>query len=238
MSLDTIHHLGAEFGHQFFSKAVEASSEAQAIHSMMRQYGVEPQTERTQVFNTFSRDSLKSVAFSVTPFSSQDLSLEGGLSVSQGGHAQGVIVYLEDRTKIVGFVHFAVANGQVVESKHSVDELRRTESMRAEGAPTFELADTRLKAIAEKVGKIKTAKPLIEITTHQVRSLASVAYNSLLGDQFSKTVHDEAEIAALRGQTDIVNEISLFVLFRTSGSACCSCSCSCWGSSSCSCSYG
>jgi hypothetical protein len=231
MSSDTtVQHLGVEFGHRFFSKALEISREAKAIYKEMVKCGLEPQPERSHVFNVFSRDSLKSVAISITPFSSKDLNHEGGLSVSEGGHAQGVIVEMKKRTEIVGFIHIAVTGGKVVTSKHDIKELTR-------GRTVGELADSRIKAIAEKVGKVKAAKPLIEIEAHQVRSLASVAYNSLLGDSFSKTVHNDAEITALRGSTNLVAEIGLFVLFRTSGSACCSCSCSCWGSSSCSSSW-
>jgi hypothetical protein len=228
MSLETVQYLGVEFGHRFFSKALEQSSDAKAIYQEMAKYGLEPQPERSHLFNLFSPQSLQAVSLSITPFSSKDLSHEGGLSVSSGGHAQGVIVNLEG-TEIVNFVHIAVTNGKVVTSKHEVKEL-------SAGAAAGVIPEANIKALAEKVGKVKAAKPLIEVEAHQVRSLATVAYNSLLGDKFSRTVHKDEEITALRGQTNIVGEIALFVLFRTSGSACCSCSCSCWGSSSCSCS--
>jgi hypothetical protein len=63
----------------------------------------------------------------------------------------------------------------------------------------------------------------------RLSSMVTVSFNGLLGDEFSKTVHSAEQIVELRGQTNIVAEIALFVLFRTQGSACCSCSCSCWG---------
>uniref|UniRef100_UPI002C0B298C hypothetical protein n=1 Tax=Amaricoccus sp. TaxID=1872485 RepID=UPI002C0B298C len=97
--------------------------------------------------------------------------------------------------------------------------------------------DRHIQAIAERVGKVKSARPLIEIEPAQVRSMASVSYNRLLGDDFSRSVHSGKEIEELQSNTSIVSEIGLFVLFRTDGSSCCSCSCSCWGSSSCSSSY-
>jgi hypothetical protein len=229
MSIETIQHLGAEFGQRFFDKALSGSSEAKAIYKEMGKHGLTPQPERSHIFNLFSPVSLKSISISITPFSSKDLSFEGGLSISEGGHAQGVIVEMRNRTEIVGFTHIAVTRGKVVTSKHQSKELLRGRTMVEDG--------DRIKAIAERVGKVKAAKPLVEIEAHQVRSLASVAYNALLSDRFSATVHSESEITTLRSQTDLVAQIGLFALFRTSGSACCSCSCSCWGSSSCSCSF-
>ena len=231
MPVETVQHVGVEFGQRFFTKALDISSEAKAIYREMVKHGLEPQPERSHVFNVFSRESLQSVSISITTFVSKDLSLEGGLSVSEGGHAQAVIVEMKGRPEIVGFTHIALTRGKVVTSKQNIKEFLR-------GRAVAELGDRRIKAIAEKVGKVKTAKPLVEIEAHQVRSLASVAYNSLLGDEFSRTVHDDGEITALRGNTNIVAAIGLFVLFRTSGSSCCSCSCSCWGSCSSSCSYG
>jgi hypothetical protein len=230
MPNDTVQYLGVEFGERFFQKALEASSEAKAIYKEMVKYGLEAQPERSHLFNVFSPQSLQSVPISITPFSSKDLSQEGGLSVSSGGHAQGVVVEIKKGTEIVGFTHIALNNGKLVTSKHNIKELSR-------GGAGGEIADRRIKAFAQKVGKVKAKRPLVEVEAHQVRSMASITYNSLLGDSFSKTVHSEAEITALRGSNDIVAEIGLFVLFRTSGSACCSCSCSCWGSSSCSSSY-
>jgi hypothetical protein len=225
MSVESVQHLGVEFGNRFFTKAMESSKEAKAIYQEMVNSGLAAQPERTHVFNVFSPQSLQSVAVSITPFSSkEDLNHEGGMSLSAGGHAQGVIVEMKNRTEIVGFTHITATGGKVVKSKHSIKELAR-----GQGA-----AETRIKAFAEKIGKVKAGRPLIEMEAHQVRSLASIAYNSLLGDQFSQTVHPGEEITKLRGNTDLVSEIGLFVLFRTSGSSCCSCSCSCWGSSSCS----
>jgi len=102
---------------------------------------------------------------------------------------------------------------------------------------TAQLSDASIKAFAEKVGKVKAARPLVEMNVQQVRSLATISYNALLGDQFAREVHSANDITALRGMSSVVAEIALFVLFRTEGSSCCSCSCSCWGSSSCSSSY-
>jgi hypothetical protein len=230
MARESVQLLGPELGYPFFSKALEASTEAQAVHAELTRQGLEPQPERTHLFNTFSRDSFKSIAISVTPFTTRDQSREGGISISQGGHAQGVIVDISDRTTITGFTHIAVSGDGVVTSTHGVGELRRAQ-------PGATDADMHIKALAEQAGRISARKPLVEIEARQVRSLASISFNSMLGDDFSHSVHDEGEIMALRASTNIVAEIGLFVLFRTSGSACCSCSCSCWGSSSCSCSY-
>jgi len=223
MSTSTVNHLGVEHGYSFFTGVLTTSNEAQLISDAMKKQGLEPQPERTHVFSVFSPDSLKSIAVSITPFSGKDLSHEGGLSVSEGGHAQGVIVQLSDN-KIVSFTHLAVTGGKLVSSQQSTSDLSG--------------ADRDIKAFAEKVGKVKSAQPLVEMTVHQVRSLATIGYNALLGDQFSHQVHSAGEIAELRGASSVVAEIAAFVLFRTQGSACCSCSCSCWGSSSCSSSAG
>lgn len=230
MSHETVCHLGADQGKDFLFRVLRESQEAQLIYEAMSGEGLVPQPERTQLFSLFSRDSLQSIAISITPLATGDLSREGGLSVSSGGHAQGVVVDMDGGTRIVGFTHFAVSGKEVVRSTHDVAELRGTDRFAAAG-------DDYIREIAERVGKIKTARPLVEVETRQVRSLAAVSYNSLLGDDFSKTVHGSDDITALRKGTNIVAEIGLFVLFRTQGSACCSCSCSCWGSSSCSCSY-
>jgi hypothetical protein len=229
--MDTVQHLGVEQGQRFFSQALETSSEARAISEAMVEQGLRAQFDRTHVFSVFSPDSLKSVAISITPFNSKDGSSEGGLSVSEGGHAQGVIVHL-DGVEITSFMHIAVSEGQVVTSEHSVEELTLPEGRVGRQAP-----EAHIRQFAERIGKIAAARPLVEIDVQQVRSLASIAYSSLLGDSFSKAIHTADEITALRGQNDLVSEIGLFVLFRTSGSSCCSCSCSCWGSSSCSTSY-
>jgi len=230
LSIDTVAALGPDPGYRFFQKALRASVEGQLLYDELVRQGLEPQPERSQMFSTFSNDSLQSIAISVTPFTSGDQTREGGLSLSQGGHAQAVIVDIADRTRITGFTHLAVADGQVTFSQHDVGELRV-------GGPTMAAADDHLMAMAEQAGRVRAARPLVEIDARQVRSLASVSYNRLLDDQFSRSVHDEQEISVLRASTGVINEIGLFVLFRTSGSACCSCSCSCWGSSSCSCSY-
>jgi len=226
MAAETVQHLGVELGHRFFVKTLECSSEARALYQAMVDAGLEPQPERSHLFNIFSTDSLTSVAVSITPFSSGDLSVEGGLSVSAGGHAQAVIVELDDGVTITGFTHFSVVDGEVVSSRQGVEQL---EHDRSQGTST-----EHIRRLAESVGKVKAAGPLIEIDARQVRSLASISYNSLLGDDFSHSVHDDKTITKLRGNTSLVNEIGLFVLFRVSGSSCCSCSCSCWGSSSCS----
>jgi hypothetical protein len=224
---DSVQHLGVEFGDRFFAAAFSASEEAKAIAAEMAKVGdLRPQPERTHVFNVFSPDSLKSVAVSITPFSSKNLEHEGGLSLSQGGHAQGVIVDLKGG-KIVGFTHYAVTGGRVVTSHHTTAELA------GEGT-SGSLSDQQVQTFAERIGKVRAERPLIEMQARQVRSIAGVSFNGLLSDSFSATVHSAAEIGELRGQSNIVAEIALFVLFRTQGSACCSCSCSCWGSSSCS----
>jgi hypothetical protein len=196
----------------------------------MTKSGLHAQPERTHLFNVFSPDDLKTIAIGITPYSGHDLSREGGLSISQGGHAQGVIVEMKG-TEIVAFTHLAVSGRQVVSSRHTTSELQAGRDERT-------IEDTHIKTFAERIGKIKTAEPLIEIQPEQVRTLATVGYNALLSDSFAKTVHSANEINVLRGNSHIVAEIALFVLFRTQGSSCCSCSCSCWGSSSCSSSYG
>jgi hypothetical protein len=225
---EMVHHLDTEHGQRFFAKAFTVSDEAKAISMEMQKGGLRPQLERTHLFNVFSPDDLRSLVISITPFSSEDLSREGGLSISDGGHAQGVIVEMKG-TDIVAFTHLAVSGGQLVSTRHATAEL--------EGSRTGGLTDDHVKAFAERIGKVRAAKSLIEITPAQVRTLATVSYNALLSDNLAHAVHSTSEIVSLRGNSHIVAEIALFVLFRTQGSSCCSCSCSCWGSSSCSSSY-
>ena len=219
---ESINQIGVEHGEAFFQAAMEASDEGRKIQGAMEKMGLRPQAERTQVFTVYSADSHKAIAISVTPFSSDDLSMEGGLSVSQGGHSQGVVVEMASKTRLVGFTHLAIADGEV----------------RSERFDTKRLQSSRAKGLANEAGKIKTARPLVELTVREVASISSLSFNTLLNDSFARQVHSKSEIAALRGNTTIVSEISRFVLLRTSGSACCSCSTSCWGSCSSSCSYG
>src|SRR5271166_1112060 len=153
---ETIQHLGVEFGNRFYAAAFEGSDEAKLIAEQMTERGLSPQIERTHVFNVFSPDSLKSVAVSITPFSSKNLSHEGGLSLSEGGHAQGVIVDMKGE-EITGFTHYAVTGGRVVSSRHSVAELAGYQK-------SGSLPEQHVKSFAERIGKVRTAKPLIEIT--------------------------------------------------------------------------
>lgn len=227
--MHTAHYLGADLGSKFFYEVTELSDEAKLLSRAMSKYKLRAQPERSQLFSVYSPQSKAAIAISITPFSGEDRSVEGGLSVSEGGHAQAVVVRLKD-TVITGFMHLTASKREVSVSEHSIDELGRED-------PDMVVRDRQIQAIAERVGKVKSAQPLVEIEPEQVRSLASVAYNRLLGDDFSRSVHSGKEIDALQGNTRIVSEIGLFVLFRTDGSSCCSCSCSCWGSSSCSSSY-
>lgn len=230
MIIDTVNYLGADYGYRFFRRVLDRSDDARAVSAEMERQGLEAQPERTQVFSTFSPDSLQSIAISVTPYTSRDFTREGGLSLSEGGHAQGVVVDISDRTALTGFTHIAIREGEVVTSSHDIREL-------LEDRPDEPGVDEFIRIHAEQAGKIRADRPLVEIEARQVRSLAAISYNSLLSDDFAGTVHNEDEITMLRGNTSLVADIGMFVLFRTSGSACCSCSCSCWGSSSCSCSY-
>ena len=229
--MHTTHYLGADLGAKFFYSVTELSDEARLLSKGMAKYNLRAQPDRSQLFSVYSPDSKAAIAISITPFSGEDRSVEGGLSVSEGGHAQAVIVRLKG-TVITGFIHLTAANGELLESEHGIDELRGSRDQ-----VDMVIRDRHIQAIAERVGKVKSARPLIEIEPAQVRSMASVSYNRLLGDDFSRSVHSGKEIEELQSNTSIVSEIGLFVLFRTDGSSCCSCSCSCWGSSSCSSSY-
>jgi hypothetical protein len=157
------------------------------------------------------------------PFASEDLNKAGGLSVSQGGHAKGVIVQLKARTKMVEFHTLDVDRGKVRTRKYKVSQLVR------QGA----------KGMAKKVAKIKSRKPLVELSVQQVRSIASLVYSGLMTDESARTVHSPDEAITLRANDQIVSEIGAFVLMCSAASpGGCSCSSSCWACSSCSCSWG
>jgi hypothetical protein len=220
MMTGTVSHLGSEYGLEFLEGEREQGGEFAVLYQALEERGLMPQPERAHLFSVYSPESRQSIAIAIMPFSSRDQTMEGGLSTARG-HSQAVIVHLEDRVDIRGFETLAVVNGQLEQSKFDAYELRERGARR----------------IAERHGKVKAAQHLIEITPYQAKSMATTAYNSLLSDNFSRSVHSREEIMALRANTNIVSEIAAMVLFRTSGSACCSCSCSCWGSSSCSCSY-
>lgn len=218
----TLTHLGVEYGMSFYESSLENSADGSIIHEALVERGLSPDSERSQLFSLYSPDSRKSIAVSVTPYNTEDQSMEAGLSISEGGHAQAVIVYLVNRIRIERFSTLAVnEEGQLVTAEFSTEALM----------------NSKARGLVEQFGRVRTARPLIEITRRQARSMGSLTFNSLLVDPKSRTVHNEDEIKALRANSQIIAEISQFVLMRTQGSACCSCSCSCWGSSSCSCSY-
>jgi hypothetical protein len=220
---ETLAHIGVEFGMDFHQKAMTGSHEGEMVHDALVKMGLTPDVERTHLFSLYSPDSKRSIAISVTPYNTEKQTMEGGLSVSEGGHAQAVVVYLEKKTKITRFTTIAVnAEHKVVTADFSVNDL----------------INLKPHGLVEKSGRVKTAKPLIEITNRQARSIGNLTFHNLLIDKKSQSVHNPEEIEALRANSNVVSEISQFVLMRTQGSACCSCSCSCWGSSSCSCSYG
>lgn len=217
---NSVNYLGVEYGEHFLKKAMEQSKEGQALEKSLNEMGLYAQSERSHVFNVFSPDDLRSIAICITPFSGEDRSREGGLSISEGGHSQAVVVEMRDN-KLVGFTHLALEGG----------------SLRSEHFDAQQLLKVGAKRLSAEAGKVKSAKHLIELNARQTTSLSSVAFNSLLSDDFARSTYSSKEIAELRTNNRIVSEISRFVLLRTSGSACCSCSTSCWGSCSSSCSY-
>jgi hypothetical protein len=222
--MTTVIHLGPEPAFDFFEQSMETSEQARAILRAMEDYGpgLQAMPDRSQVFMTYSPQSRKSIAISVTPVVDKEQRYEGELSVSQGeGHATGVIVHMENRTEITRFTTFFYDNGEV-----RIDEFDRSR-----------LDQVGVRRLAEDAGKIRASRSLVEITPRQVRTISNISFNTLVSDATSRTVHPPEEIAELRKNVGIISDISQFVLLRTSGSACCSCSCSCWGSSSCSCSY-
>jgi hypothetical protein len=217
---NTVNHLGVEFGYDLFVRSMELSDEGRMIQEAMERYGLAAQPERSHVFTVYSPDSRKAIAISITPFSGKDQSIEGGLSVSEGGHAQGVVVEMEDN-RLRSFTHYAIEEGSLRSDRFEADHL-------------LELSAAKL---APEAGMIKTARPLVELNLRQVSSLSSLTFSNLLTDEFAQSVYSEEDVESLRANTQIVSEISRFVLLRTSGSSCCSCSTSCWGSCSSSCSY-
>lgn len=221
LSVSTVTHHGPEHGFSFIEHVREQqSSEFMYLEKALLERDLIPQPERAHLFTLYSPDSHQALAVAIMPFSSKDFSIEAGLSTA-GGHSQAVIVHIQDRVEITGFETLAVVDGEVVTKEFDIAELKRMGSRR----------------LAKEAGKVKAAQPLIEVTPYQAQAMATQAYHSLLNDNISRSVHPPEEIRALGANTGIVAEIAALVLFRTSGSACCSCSCSCWGSSSCSSSY-
>jgi hypothetical protein len=216
---NTVNHLGVEFGHEFFDRSMEGSEEGRAIQEAMEGLGLYAQPERTHVFSVFSQVSNKAIAVCVTPFSGEDRSLEGGLSVSEGGHAQGVVVELKE-ARLVAFTHFALEGG----------------SLRAERFEAEQLRKLNARGLSREAGMVKSAQPLVELNLRQVVSMSSLTFSNLLTDDFAQSVYSKEEVRDLRANGPIVSDISRFILLRTSGSSCCSCSTSCWGSCSSSCS--
>jgi hypothetical protein len=61
MATTAVNHLGVAFGHLFYTKAFEASSEAKLIAAEMAKHGLNAQAERSHVFTLFRQESLKSL---------------------------------------------------------------------------------------------------------------------------------------------------------------------------------
>jgi hypothetical protein len=131
---------------------------APQLEAALKQSGLRPMPERGHLFSVYSPESKASIPIGVVPFVSDSGHTYGGLSVSSGGHAKAVIVHLTNRTTITSFEMLDIVSGTLQRQTHSAADLN------AHGVA----------ALVAKAGKVKSAKPYIELKASQIRSVTDL----------------------------------------------------------------
>jgi hypothetical protein len=198
---------------------------AKEIDREMRKRGLLPMAARARAYSPFSksRASLKLVA--IVPYNSTDADSDcvGGVGLSEGEPASGVVVDMRagliETVTTIDFI-----GGKIVERKISAREL-------AQQGPRRFPEDEKFKR--------ESLTPDIPVDTST--GMAADAFKVLLFDDHSSMVHSQADIRKMIHQAPLVSAIAelqyvrLQGLAMSPGESCCCCCCCCWGScSSCS----
>jgi hypothetical protein len=202
-------------------RAVKDAPGMAEVDAAMKKRGLVGMIERARGYAPFSKVLARPKTVTIIPYSSSDpnAKLVGGVGISDGEPASGIVVEL-DGAKVVRFTSLDFFSGKLVERDLSAAELE---------------ANGPARMVDE--AKRETIEPDLPVGT--ATALASDAFKSLLFDNYSATVHSEAQLREMFHAAPLVTAIAELQHMRhlglpTASSCCCCCSC-CWGScSSCS----
>jgi hypothetical protein len=192
------------------------------IEAAMRQRGLLSMPTRAKAFSPFSRKAAAPRLLAIVPYVSTDpaSNLVGGVGLndSAGEPASGIIVQLANKTKIVEITTLDFIKGQLV-----------TRTIRA-----AELIAGGVEKFVEDTPRTPT-EPVHTIDTAGL--VSSEAYQSLIVDDFAKSIYTMGEVQELAHNAPLVTAIAHLQHMRHLGvptaQSCCCCSTCSWG---CSCS--
>ena len=208
-------HMGTDGAADLVAKSMEASPSARLIQDAMIKRGLTPQTERAQRFSATGDDGTSS-DLAIMPCTTEELTMEGSISLSADGFALGVLVQMSDVVTMESMETFVVQDGVLSSDRYTIAQLMD------EGAASA----------AKNAGSLAIEDSLLDISSRQISSLATTTFDALLVDDASLKVHTTEELEALRRNMPIVSEMGLMIQMRTAVAACCSTSC--FGCTSCS----
>jgi len=223
-NVPAIHALKREEAQVCARKLLGDSKGSVEIDQAMRKLGLVGMVSRARAYAPFSktRGCPKNVA--IIPYSSTDKesTLVGGLGLSDGEPASGVVVELRG-SKIENFITFDFIGGELVQQRIGAKELI------AEGPRHF----------VDK--KYKRGNEPRNLTIDDSATMANDAFRVLLFDEHSSMIHTASDLRDLAFNAPLVGAIAETQYLRLEGItfspdvSCCSCCCCCWGScSSCS----
>lgn len=197
---------------------------ASDVANGMSERGLLRSFERSLAFTAFSYSLAATKTVTVIPFSSPDPHsvYVGGLGISEGQPANGVVVELQG-TRLVRFTTLDFLEGEYSER-------------------TFELADLMggdIDAYVEERDR-EAIEPHLPVSDSI--NLSTHAFRVLVTDDHSLAVHSADDVGEFMHQLPIISMIAELQYQRLRGlhthsltMSCCSCCCCCWGScSSCS----
>lgn len=202
----------------------EGAGSAKEIDAYMRRHGLVPMMSRACAFSPTSRMTANTKQIAIVPYASStpDSDHVGGVGISDGEPASGVIVELK-ANQIVSFITVDFLGGKLDEQRISTADLI------ASGPEKFVNRDYKREDVQR------------DLTQDQSSSVASAAFQALLFDQHSTMIHTAADLRRLVNNMPIVTAIAELQYMRLEGvtfspsTSCCSCCCCCWGCcSSCS----
>jgi hypothetical protein len=219
----SIKALPSEHAELVARRAVAESRGAPEIMKGLAERGLVRSFDRAKAFTAFSHTLANTKTVAIVPFSSPDKKspLVGGLGMSDGQPANGVVVEL-DGTSVVRFTTLDFLEGEYSEK-------------------TFEVADLVAQGPEAHVEERERGAVEPHLTVDASAHIATHAFRVLVTDDHSRAVHTAGQVGEFMHQLPIVSMIAELQYSRLRGLAaspdvsCCSCCCCCWGCcSSCS----
>jgi hypothetical protein len=197
---------------------------ANDVANGMGERGLLRSFERSLTFTAFSHSLAATKTVTVIPFSSPDPHsvYVGGLGISEGQPANGVVVELQG-TQLLRFTTLDFLEGEYSER-------------------TFELADLMGSGIDAYVEERDREAIEPHLPVSDSINLATHAFRVLVTDDHSLAIHSSDDVGEFMHQLPIISMIAELQYQRLRGlhttsitMSCCSCCCCCWGCcSSCS----